>query len=67
MLRPIGMLAAAGFVGVLLYKLLWLLMLPLLGMFIGLVLTVLKVLLIVGLVWAAMRLFQKITERPAEG
>ncbi len=67
MLRPIGMLAAAGFVGVLLYKLLWLLMLPLLGMFIGFVITMLKVLVIAGLVWAAWKLFQKITERPAEG
>ena len=66
MLRPVMMLAGAGFVGVLVYKLLWLLMLPLVGMFIGFVVFMLKVLLIAGLVWAFYKLAQKVWERPAE-
>lgn len=66
MLKPIGLLAGAGFVGVVLYKLLWMLMLPLVGMFIGLVMWVLKIGLIVGLIWLGFSLFKKMTDRPSE-
>jgi len=66
MLKPIGMIAAAGFVGVVLYKLLWMLMLPLLGMFIGFLITMLKIGAIVLLVWAGYMLWKRMMDRPSE-
>jgi uncharacterized membrane protein len=66
MLKPIAMLAAAGFVGVFLTRLLGFLLLPLVGMFIGFVLLVLKIVLIVGLIWLGFSLFRKWTDRPSE-
>ena len=66
MLKPIMQIAAVGFVGVLITKLLWLALLPLFGMFIGFVVMSLKIVLIVGLVWAGYMLFRKLMERPSE-
>jgi len=66
MLRPVAMLAGTAFIGVLIYKLLWLALLPLLGMFIGFIMFVLKAVLIIGLLWAGYKLAQKLMERPAE-
>jgi hypothetical protein len=67
MLKPVAMFAAAGFIGVLLTKLLMMLMLPLVGMFIGFVFLVLKVLLVVSLIWFGYWLFTRASERPSEG
>jgi len=67
MLKPIATFAAAGFIGVLLTKLLMMLMLPLFGMFIGFAFLVLKVLLVVSLIWFGYWLFTRATERPSEG
>jgi type IV secretory pathway TrbL component len=50
MFKPVLTLAAAGFVGVALWKLLSVLFLPFLGTLLGVVLTLLKVALIAGLV-----------------
>jgi hypothetical protein len=58
MAKPIVAVAAAGFLGVALWKLLSILFLPLVGTLLGILLTVLKVVLIVGavlLVWWLMR------------
>jgi len=66
MLKPVAMFAAAGFIGVLLTKLVMLLMLPLVGMFLGFVFLVLKVLLIVSLIWFGFWIFNRATERSSE-
>ena len=58
MVKPIVTVAAAGFLGVALWKLLSVLFLPLVGTLLGMLLTVLKVVLIVGvvlLVWWLVR------------
>jgi uncharacterized membrane protein len=58
MFKPIVTVAAAGFLGVALWKLLSILFLPLVGTLLGMLLTVLKVVLIVGvvlLVWWLVR------------
>ena len=58
MFNPIVTVAAAGFLGVALWKLLSILFLPLVGTLLGMLLTVLKVVLIVGvvlLVWWLVR------------
>jgi len=65
-LKPVAMFAAAGFIGVLLTKLVMMLMLPLVGMFLGFVFLVLKVLLIVSLIWFGFWIFNRATERPSE-
>jgi len=59
MLRSVGMLAATGLVGLVAIKLLGVLLLPLLGMFLGFVMWALKIALIVGLIWFGFQLFQK--------
>lgn len=66
MLRPIAAVAAAGFLGVLIYKLLWMLLLPVFAVVIGVVGLVLKIALIAGIVWLGIFLFRKLTERPSE-
>ena len=60
------MVAAVGFLGLFLSKLLWMLMLPIVGMFIGFLVFVLKIALIIGLVWLGFSLFRKWTDRPSE-
>jgi uncharacterized membrane protein len=50
MSKPIVTLAAAGFLGIALWKLLSILFLPLVGTLLGMLLTVVKVVVIVGLV-----------------
>lgn len=65
-MKPLAMLAATGFIGVLIAKVLTMLMLPLVGMFIGFALMILKVLLIAGLIWFGYWLFTRMTERPSE-
>lgn len=58
MVKPIVTVAAAGFLGVALWKLLSVLFLPLVGTLLGMLLTVLKIVLIVGvvlLVWWLVR------------
>lgn len=60
------MVAAAGIVGAVITKLLWMLLLPVFGFFLGFLFLVLKVLLIIGLVWLGFSLFRKLTDRPSE-
>ena len=62
MLKPIVSLAAVGFVGVLITKMLFMLLAPL----VGIVALVIKIALIVGLVWVGILLFHKLTEKPSE-
>lgn len=66
--RSIGMLAATGIAGLVALKLLGYILLPILGMALGLVMTVLKILFIVGLIWFGWHLFQRWThgERGSE-
>jgi hypothetical protein len=59
MLRPVVTLAAAGVVGIALWKILSILLLPLAGMLFGLLLTLLKVGLLVALVMFAVWLFRR--------
>jgi len=66
MLRPVVMLGGTAIIGAIIAKMLWVLLMPLVGMFIGFVVFMLKVLLIVGLLWAGYKLAQKLMERPAE-
>jgi hypothetical protein len=61
MLRALGLLAGTAVVGVLALKLLGLLLMPLLGLFFGFVMFVLKLALIAGLVYLAWRLFERWT------
>jgi len=62
MLRALGLLAGTAVVGVLALKLLGLLLFPLLGILFGAVAFALKIALIVGLVYLAIRLFRRWTE-----
>ena len=59
MLRPIVTLAALGVAGIVVWKLLWGLLLPIVAVALGLVFTVLKLALVAFLVYVAYRLFQK--------
>ena len=59
MLKPVVTLAAAGVIGIALWKILSILLLPLAGMLFGLLLTVLKVGLLVALVMFAVWLFRR--------
>jgi hypothetical protein len=62
------MLAATGVVGLVAIKLMGYILLPILGMALGLVMWVAKILLIVGLIWFGWNLFQRWThgERGSE-
>jgi len=60
MLRPIVTLAALGVAGIVVWKLLWGLLLPIVAVALGLVFTVLKLALVAFLVYVAYRLFQKV-------
>lgn len=66
MVRPVLMFGGVAILGVIISKLLWMALLPLVGMFIGFVVFMLKVVLIVALLWAGYKLAQKLMERPAE-
>jgi hypothetical protein len=65
MLKPILTLAVAGAVGVAAWKLLWILLLPLLGTVLGFAITIVKVGLLVLLVFVAWRLIKSVTRDPA--
>ena len=65
MLRPVVTLAAIGAAGFVAFKLLWILLLPLVGAFVGFVALAIKIAIIVALVLIAIKLFRKITQ-PAE-
>ncbi len=66
MLKPIVTLAAVGFIGAILGKLLFLLLIPIFGTLIGFVALAIKIALIVALVWLGFFVFRKLTERPSE-
>jgi hypothetical protein len=65
-LKPIATLAAVGFVGAIITKLLLLLLIPVFGTLIGFVALAIKIVLIVALVWLGFFVFRKLTERPSE-
>lgn len=58
-MRPVVTLAAAGIIGVALWKVLSILLLPLAGLLLGLVLTLVKVGLLVALVMLAVWIFRR--------
>jgi TRAP-type C4-dicarboxylate transport system permease small subunit len=60
MFKSVGMLAATGIVGLIAIKFLGLLLLPLLGMFLGFVMWALKIALIVGLLWFGWKMWQRL-------
>lgn len=66
MLKPIVTLAAVGFLGIALGKLLFMLLLPLFATLVGFIALAIKIALIVGLVWLGILLFRKLTEKPSE-
>jgi putative flippase GtrA len=65
-LKPIVTLAAVGFVGAIITKLLFLLLIPIFGTLIGFVALAFKIALIVAMVWLGFFVFRKLTERPSE-
>jgi len=65
-LKPIATLAAVGFIGAIIGKLLFMLLLPVFAALIGFVVLAIKVVLIVALVWLGFFVFRKLTERPSE-
>jgi hypothetical protein len=65
-LKPIVSLAAVGFVGAIVAKILFMLLLPVFATLIGFVVLSIKVVLIVALVWLGFFVFRKLTERPSE-
>lgn len=67
MARNVLTIAGAGLAGVLLVKFLWMLLLPVFGMFVGLVAMVLKVAVVAAVIWFGYWLFRRLSERPAEG
>ncbi len=56
MLKPIATLAAAGFIGAVLFKVL---LFPLLGFMLGFLIWALKIAVIVGLIWWGFWLFRR--------
>jgi hypothetical protein len=66
MAKPFLQLAAVGVLGVALWKVLSVLLLPLVGTLLGIVLTVLKVALIVGLVFLALWWFRRDHKKDGE-
>lgn len=68
MVKPVLQLAAAGVIGVVVWKVLSFLLLPLLGTFLGFLFTIVKVALIVGLVFLAIWFIRKRgdSSRPSE-
>ena len=65
-MKAVATVGAVGIVGFIITKLLWMLMLPILGMFIGFMVLVLKIALIGGLIWLGYTFFRKMTDRPSE-
>jgi len=57
--------AAAGALGLVVWKVLWVLLLPLFATVLGLVITVFKVALIVGLIYVLYRLYRKYADDSA--
>ena len=66
MLKPIVSLAAVGFVGAIVAKILFMLLLPVFATLIGFVVLSIKIVLIGALVWLGFFVFRKLTERPSE-
>jgi len=65
MLRPVLTLAAVGIAGIAIWKVLWLLLLPLVGMLVGLAMVGVKVLLFALVIFALWRLFFRPRQEPA--
>lgn len=65
MLKPLFALAAAGAIGLVLWKLLGLLLLPLFGVALGLMFVVIKFAIIGAMVWFAIWLFRRMTRSTA--
>jgi len=59
-------LAAVGFIGAIIGKILFMLLLPLFATLIGFVVLAIKIVLIAGLVWLGFFVFRKLTEKPSE-
>lgn len=66
MLKPIATLAAVGFVGAIIGKLLFMLLLPVFATLIGFLVLAIKIVVIVALAWLGFFVFRKLTERPSE-
>lgn len=56
--------AAAGAIGVIVWKVLWVMLLPLFAALLGFLMTAFKVALIVGLIYILYRLYRKLTDQP---
>lgn len=65
MLRPVLTLAAVGLAGMAIWKVLWLLLLPLVGTLLGLAMVGVKVLLFALVIFALWRLFFRRPQEPA--
>jgi predicted ABC-type exoprotein transport system permease subunit len=64
MLRPVLTLAAVGLAGIAIWKVLWLLLLPLVGTLVGLAMVGVKVLLFALVIFALWRLFFRRRQEP---
>lgn len=65
MLKPVLGLAATGIVALILFKFVALLLLPLIGITIGIFLIAIKIAFWVGVAWFAIWLFRRLTRSPA--
>lgn len=65
MLRPILTVAAVGLAGVAIWKLLWILVLPLVAGLFGFALLALKLVLVGLILWVAWRLVRRVMREPA--
>ncbi len=65
MLKPVLGLAATGIVALILFKVMALLLLPLIGITIGIVLIAIKVAFWIGVAWFALWLLRRLTRDPA--
>jgi hypothetical protein len=65
MLKPVLGLAATGIVALILFKVMALLLLPLIGITIGIFLIAIKVVFWVGVAWFALWLFRRMTRSTA--
>jgi hypothetical protein len=64
MLRPVLTLAAVGLAGIAIWKVLWILLLPLFGALFGFVALALKIALFLIVVWVLFRMVRSFTREP---
>lgn len=62
MLKPILTFAALGVAGIVAWNLAWVVLVPIFGVVLGFVVTLLKIALVIFLIWLAYKMFEKMTK-----